>query len=942
MPEFAPAPTRSLRRLSFVAVVLFLTAVCGWGASSDDFHAALDSFTGEWSGEIRVHALDGYLLKTFPAKRTYSWENGQQIAETRFSDGSQPVVFRDVRSVQRGRLHLLVERPGMPEEEFGGELGEGGIIWTNVQRNNRDLKERILTKGETSAIEASSVEVMRLTGISGLVRVSMSFESADGRALAGSNTGAEISRLEKQIEDLETQLSQAGSRDPALAEELAASNSRAEELAARISDLETENATMAKTLEESGTKALEAATLAATVAKLEKENAAAERNLEDLRRRLDASAETAGDVGALRRERDELSDQLVASTTALASARIEAGGFSERVEELTEVIREAKAANDAATRQIADLDRTLLDTRNEIETLRTEALGVAGERDALAAQLDAARTNAALASQNASATRELERQLASLQADRDEQMARAAELAGLLEAERADAEKLRSGADAESIQVDQLRREIADARGELESRDADLSRTRAQLAAAEKERGELAVTAVTIQELTGARDRAITESSDLSRKLQVVEAELTAMRSSAGSESARTEQVQAQLVTMTAGLEAQSNEVARLNARLAALESRPDITSEALDLERRENQRRYEQAEGGRLEAIGRLAEVEAELKPLRDDLALRDRQLAEFKQTLASLEGTSGALDDVRAKVRELEAAREAERVRHAAESDSNRAQIVALEQNVDELKSTETELGALKSLAGQRQKDNENLVRHIDTLTVERAQLVARVSALETTIAKAPSTAVASDPVESSRAVFAQGDDLADRVERLERRVIELESERNSLRNREEILEAQLKEASDLRDGTLSRFQDLVSQLNAIRSERDRLARANVSLESDLRAAQSQRTLVKSETPPPAEEGGLLSRIISMGSEDSSGSSREVDRTIASYEIIGVTASEAGDKAILNGRVYHGGDVVDVNLGIVFKRIDGDALVFNDDQGREYRRRF
>lgn len=149
-------------------------------------------------------------------------------------------------------------------------------------------------------------------------------------------------------------------------------------------------------------------------------------------------------------------------------------------------------------------------------------------------------------------------------------------------------------------------------------------------------------------------------------------------------------------------------------------------------------------------------------------------------------------------------------------------------------------------------------------------------------------------------------------------------------------------MKEASDLRDGTLSRFQDLVSQLNAIRSERDRLARANVSLESDLRAAQSQRTLVKSETPPPAEEGGLLSRIISMGSEDSSGSSREVDRTIASYEIIGVTASEAGDKAILNGRVYHGGDVVDVNLGIVFKRIDGDALVFNDDQGREYRRRF
>jgi hypothetical protein len=97
-----------------------------------------------------------------------------------------------------------------------------------------------------------------------------------------------------------------------------------------------------------------------------------------------------------------------------------------------------------------------------------------------------------------------------------------------------------------------------------------------------------------------------------------------------------------------------------------------------------------------------------------------------------------------------------------------------------------------------------------------------------------------------------------------------------------------------------------------------------------------------VKSETAPPAQEGGLLSRIISLGSDDSSGSSREVDRTIASYEIIGVTAAEAGDKAILNGRVYHGGDVVDVNLGIVFKRIDGDALVFIDDQGREYRRRF
>lgn len=905
--------------------VFLLAVVFGLGASSDEFEAALDSFTGEWKGEIRVHALDGYLLKTFPAERTYSWEDGNQIAETRFSDGSQDVVFRDVRSVQRGRLHLRVERPGMPEEEFGGELGEGGIIWTNVQRNNRDLKERILMSGETPAIEASSVEVMRVTGVSGLVRVSMHFESTDGHVLAGTGGGAEISLLQKRIEDLENQLAAAGSADPTVVSEREAADDRAADLAARVADLEAEKA--------------------------------------------------------------KIVAELVSSTA-------EAGRFNERVDELTVVIREAKEANEAANRQIGELDRTLLETRNEIESLRTEALEIIDERDALAAELEAARVDVALAMQQGSTTRDLERRLETLEADRDEHMARAADLAEQLSAEKADTEKLRSGADAGSIEVEQLRRELAASREEIESRDADLSRTRAQLAAVEKERGELAAAAVAIQELTAGRDRAKTESSDLSRKLKVVEAELAALRSSADSESARAEQLQAQLAAMTAGLETQTNEVARLNerlleaqsanqeaatlaaerdalrsrvkdleveladasrsaastgaeqealaARLVLLESRADISSEALDLERRENQRRYELAEGGRLEAIGRMTEVEAELKPLREELALRDRQLAEFKQTLASLEGTSGALADVRAKVRELEEAREAERVKNAAERDDSRAQIVALKQNVDELKSATTELGSLESLAEQRQKDNENLVRRIDMLTTERGQLMARISVLETEIAQAPSPGATSPSVEASPSVFAQGDDLATRVERLDRRVIELESERNSLRNREEILEAQLKEASDLRDGTLARFQDVVSQLNAIRVERDRLARANVSLESDLRAAQSQRTLAKSDPATETEEGGFLSRIISLGSGDPEGSSREIDRVVASYEIIGVTASEAGDKAILNGRVYHGGDVVDVNLGIVFRRIDGDALVFVDDSGREYRRRF
>ncbi len=789
-------PARRRPRLWVMGLVALLAtgvpAQVGGPAGADELRTALEAFSGEWRGEIRIHALDGYLLKTFPATRTYGWQGDEQVVETRFHDGDAEYLTRARQSIRLGRLHAEVARPGMPPERYNGALADGAIAWTNTERNSRDYRERVAVRGGVRTLEATSAEIMRLKGVSGLVRVVLALESPRPATPPEGATARAAPPLEIDDRALEAARLEA-------ARLLAEREAAAGELAATRAELERVSTAFAQT----------------------------QRDNETLVRRVETLE---GDAAAARTRADDLA----------RAAQATAG-----------VARDDRAALEAVAADTRDrLERALRDGEAALRLAEAARL----ERDALAGRLAATER---AASERASSTEvaDLQARLAGLQRSADE--ARQAEAAARESLER----RLATAEAGQATFAQKLAAAERTARERVTEVSNSLAETRADLARREE----------SLAGATRRLEQAVAERAAL-------EARVEALQRSADEGSRN---------GATARDEARSLAAANttLLARVAELEARDTTLTEL--------QSRYERAEGGRLEAIARIGELEVRLRE-RERSDLSDGETAALRERIARLEGelsTAKAETGRERAGRETLAATVAERERLAGTAREDlarlRAELEVAKRRIDEADGRIRQAeGDLVAMAAVRAELRDTLAL-AEARRLENEKLLARTRELEARPAPRP----------ASTGVFSAAEWSA-QVEKLERRVLELESDRNTTRGRTDLLEAQLAEAKQLRDETLARFQDVVAQLNAAREERDRLARG-------------------------------------------AGAARSIDAVIAGFTIAGASRVGGEERVILDGRPYRAGDVVDPALGLVFARLDAEAIVFRDATGREYRRR-
>lgn len=369
----------------------------------------------------------------------------------------------------------------------------------------------------------------------------------------------------------------------------------------------------------------------------------------------------------------------------------------------------------------------------------------------------------------------------------------------------------------------------------------------------------------------------------------------------------------AELASLRQDLERARSEIATLHARIDEAERR------AGDAESRA--RSAEAAAGASTEARARVDELEREAVGLRERVAAADG----FSADAGRQADAAARLErELRDRIAALEG--EVATAVHARETAEAHAQ--ELEQSL-----------------GQSQRDNERLVAANEPWEKDRAALEARIRELEgqrvaaqAGPTPAPQVSAAGPGAVAPVAGAPTREQLIVEVQRLERRVLELESERNTAREQTTLAQRQLEETRRLRDDTLLRFQAVVAELNATRDEKERLARANVSLQAEVRSAQ--------QSPRPSSVVGPAGdpnrAVVGPAGPATTLDGKTADMVIAALQIIGVTRGETEDKVILDGRVYRNGDLVEAQLGIVFVRIDENSLVFQDRRGREYRRRF
>lgn len=806
-PVNHPPPATRFARLLFA----FATAACAFSATAiagERLRAELDAFTGEWVGELRVHALDGFLLKTFPARRSYAWQDDSQVVVTRFFDGASDHEIRSTRRLERGLWRATVIRPGQPQEDYAGRIEAGAVVWTNSAGNSRDATEQLVTTRGVTRLETTSSEIMRVLGISGVVRVEGTFERPVPGAKPAIDQPAEAAADDQSV---------------GLERELAAAREAAE-----------------------------------AAMELRAENEALERESEAMRTRL----------REVERERTVLAERLAEAGRVEARVR----GLEAELTAAREAAREASEVVAARTREAAAL-------RERLASLETEL-----------AALQSAQAAAFAANTGADALRQ---QLA----------ARESELADLqkrLGQERAAAAREREQHAAAVVELEQR-----------------LAQQDAALAAAHGEQGQVATAQA---ELQTAR-----------REIETLKRELAESVAASGRVAARNRELEAALAQVAedrAGWAAEMDRVARENDGLHA-----EVERLRAGLATAETELTAAREEAGAL-AAGQ-ERLETELAEAHRALRAKDQALRAAEEASAGRERATAAAE---LRIQELE------------------AQLTA----VDELRAA---LAAERERTAAQQQENQRLAARLAELAREPDPPVVATAgdmpepelladeplfSLSRTRPAAPAASIRDQ----------QREEVLAEMERLQRRVTELESERNLLRTQHEVLTQQIQQAQQLRDDTLARFQDVVAQLNAMREERDRLARANVSLQAELRAARGPNATSTAVAASERTAPSFLDRLLGVTDEPASpaktgtsagarrappaATEREIQERLERMQVIGITHTPEEDKVILDGRLYRSNDIIDAKLGLVFIRIDGNALVFADEQGREYRRRF
>lgn len=1056
-----PAALFALRSLVFSAAFAFSSAIAA-AAASDPLRTALDAFSGEWEGEIRLHAIDGFLLRTIPVERRYSWDGEVQVVETRFVDEGATYEVRARQTVELGRLHAVVTRPGQPPEEYHGTLAEGGISWTNAERNKRDYRERILIADGQPLLEASSTEIVRLKVVSGLARVTLALRPkagapavAGGAAPAAGTAAREDPALRERLGQVERELADALASSAARASELAAlgarltavereraaavaAGSEAEAAAARLRDeLAQARASAASGSQAGAVVMAERDALVARVRELERAVAEAavpradptialNTRIAGLEREQAAvwEARRAAESTAARLREELAAAQATAAQAAPALAALagERDALAARLKELEQAAAEKDAAEparapappevdtaglvsarEAAEARVRELEAALVTLRQEqakqsesmsIETRRLQ--GRLGEAEAARRRLDGRVSTleverdalqATLAKAGAAEGAELERvrgeassamrQAERLLVERDALAARLAEVAQREEELRAQAaESARAAKEAGEGGV-ALRRQLEQALASRDHAAAEAATLREQIAAAEvaarQVAGELGSAREQLATLEAAREAAVLRATELSGELagaaanaETSAAENRRLAARVGELEEVVKQAEAvarerdALAARLGDHESSTLQLADLRAereklalRLVELENRAKTSELALERERAEGRTRLERSEAERLEAVGRAAELE--------------QRLAAAAQTAVDSTASEAALADLRRQLALSQAdtdvaMRQAQKI--LTERDLFAGRLADAERVMATVQASLDRSLAEASAAGERLAAAESRARELEAslaaATREHDLLMVRLSEQP----RPPGGGSGED----GAAARAERERVLAEVGRLDRRVIELESERNNLRGSQALLQKQLQEATRLRDDTVARFEDVVSQLNAVREERDRLARANANLQAELRAARAASNTPSATSPLPAgkapsasgpaprleddPESTLLGRLRAAVQGGPTGQrntntpaaapARTAESVVNGLVVTGVTSNAAGDKVILDGRLYRNGEEIDGPLGLVFVRVEGDALVFADRAGLEYRRRY
>lgn len=858
----------------------------------------------------RVGELEAALAQTESAPAPAPHPPAGPEAETETEEWRAAVAAAETQADQlSGRIREL-ERE---REELRGKLAETAMLnWTTeaLQKARAEAdQEFVRLRNNLAESRQQAAAAQREATAAQTELESIRVELTGARA--ESDAAASIAEWRRRFD------AAIAERDEAVA--------RSEEGTARVDALERETeelrtqAADAAALIDQTRQQLQAAEVARAAQRAELETAQnGAQQVADLQSRL-------ADAEDVRRARDaaenqvtKLQDELTAMRAQVDQTRSGTGELNARIAALDEAVGQANAGWEA------EQEKT-----QELSTQLREAVARADSLEAQVASADMAEEQQKQQGALRSEITQLGEQLKATESERDDFAVKLA---------NAQAESIRLSGQIEQLEAAAQAADArhADASGNLAALEQETAALRKQL---EEAKSRIETVQIERDQLIRASDQA---SAELER-INAVNEQLATAKQEADALRGRVGELEANLATSAQAAAELERERDALLARMEALEARPVVPASESERARREADQQLARLEQERQTAIKELGEVQARLKTAEAANTTADSRLAELESELRQLRDTSSTeLAQARARATEFESSSRdlAGRLeKAAAERDTARQQAAGLAEAERELSAAKAELETQQSIAGQRQSDNENLVRRNERLAQERDELAGRLAAAEK-LAKASTTPPA--PAQGVAADGSVSQKLLDRVDQLDRRVIELESERNALTASSRLLESQLAEARALRDDTLARFQDVVSQLNAMREERDRLARANVALQSDLRAArQPAREIVQAETSAPAEaEGNVFSRIISaIGGDDVP---RTADTVIASFEVIGITHTETEDKVILNGRLYRNGDTVDSELGLVFQRIDGDALVFADRRGREYRRRF
>lgn len=655
---------RSLRTLALVVAAGGAAAFLpGRSLAADEIRETLDGFSGEWEGELRVFALDGFLLKTFPARRSYSWDGAEQVVVTRFFDGSSDYEIEARLLVELGRLHSTVKRPNQPPEEYAGTLEAGSLVWTNTSNNKRDSTERIVVTNGVARLESTSSEIMRVKGVSGVVRVAGTFQRANSGTANGGATRAGATAFSERIANLERELAEAkkGLADAAQAGATASAEFARERDAWRdqIARLEQQRAALEARPDDAA--AARAAQLEKTVAYL---NAAvaASRATED--KHLEVAEQ-------LRTELAARNAQLVRVQAEFETARSASASGAEQKQRVSS----------AQERELTDLRARIERSTSDLAAIQRQLEQARADLAASAKKTTDAEARATVAETAAKAhVADLQGQFEKARSSRDQAVAAAAKLTDQLAALRADLEKIRSGSSAESGRIKELERDLAtaeDARrkqedaarklqAELAKATAGVAATRLELEHTQAESAGVAAQLAQVRSQADAVSRragdATVESARLATRVKELEATVAASEAAHRSSSATSgelerersalrEQVAKLQRDLTAAETARKTAeagVARLTASAAELEKARSASSEAAA--------RIQQLEKQAADASRRVGELLAEQK--RSEETARAREEKDAAAVAEKLAAARAEATRLATRVTELESA--------------------------------------------------------------------------------------------------------------------------------------------------------------------------------------------------------------------------------------------------------------------------------------------